>query len=229
MTKGVKNSMKLGSISKLARDVEYTTDRNAFELRMRLQKTEERYIPLLWKIYKLIKMTDYAPERIQEILNRGVTYEDVAKRHGVTIGTIKRQVHNFSQKMVEIWGENDLIEMLRDGGDIDEEYLKEVELLVDDSIRNSNLIIESLEDKFSVNILDGVSINQDFSNIGREEFTILRNKLVSFSIPSQEFILKNTDKKLISYGIYLLITPEENLNAEDRARKKELISFTKIK
>jgi len=221
--------VKLGSISKLVRDVEYTTDRRAFELRMRLHKTEERYIPLLWKIYKLFITTDYAPERVREILSRGVTYSDVAKKHGVTIGTIKRQVHNFSKKMLEVWGEKDIIEMLRAGGDIDEEYLKNIEILVDDALRNSNILIENLEDKFSVNILDGVNLSQDFSKIDRDEFTMLRNRLVSFSIPSQEFILKNMDKKLISYGVYLLVTPDENLTPEDRARKKELISFTKIR
>ena len=76
--------------------------------------------------------------------------------------------------------------------------------------------------------MEGVNINQNFSDIDRDDFIMLRNKLVSFSKPSQEFILKNTDKKLISYGVYLLMTSEDRLNEEDKARKKELENFTKI-
>lgn len=221
--------MKIGTISKLVKDVEYTTDRQAFELRMKIQCVDEKNIPLLWKIYKLIIMTDYAPKRVRETFNKGVTYKDIAEKDGVNIGTVKRQVHNFSRKMVEVWGDEDIINILREGKDIEESYLENIELLVDDCLKNSELLLENLEDKFSVNILKNVDMGLNFSGIGRDDFIMLRNKLVSFSIPSQEFILKNLDNKLLSYGVYLLTTPYDNMNPEDRSRKKELVGFTKIK
>ena len=220
--------MKTVSISQMARVVENTKNRDAFEFRLKFSGVDEKYIDVLWKIYKLIHLTDYAPERVREVFKRDTTYADVADRHNVAIGTIKREVHAFSKKLRQSWG-GDLWEMLMEGEDIDDDYVKELEVIVEDSLSSVNILQENLEDKFVVDLMKYVNISQQFGEISNEDFVWLRQKLVSFSKEAQKFILENTDKKLLSYGIYLLSTDDKKLNKLDRERKEELLKFTMIK
>lgn len=221
------STMKTISITRLCKDVEYTMNKDVFELRLKFKQIPDKYVGILWKFYFLIKFTDYTPVRIKDLLTRDTTYQDVADRHGVTLGAVKTEMFLFTKSLAEIFP-IDFVGIIRDGGDIEESYHKYVDLILDELIDNSKVDFYDLKDSFTVDIFKSADIEGDFSHITDDDYIKLRNKLVTFSKPSQQFIFENMDRTLVNYGVYLLVTKEENLNEQDRERKRDLMKFTKL-
>lgn len=219
--------MKTISITRLCKDVEYTNNKKIFEARLKFKKIPEKYIELLWKFYRLIKFTDFTSDRIKDLFSRGTSYQQVADKYGITLGAVKTDVFLFTKSLSEIFP-IDFIAIIRDGKDLDEEYYTYVDVILDEIYSNVHVNYYDIKDSFSVDIFSISNTNQDFSDISTEDYLSLRDKLVMFSKPSQEFVLKNMDNKLLSYGVYLLTTKEEFLSEVDKERKKDLMKFTKI-
>ena len=219
--------MRTVSISQLSRAVEYTTDKDAFVFRLKFHKIDEDIINILWKMYKLIHLTDYAPERVREALKKDKRYSDVARDYGVSVGTIKREVHDLSKRLQASWG-GDLWEMVRNKEEISPDYLRKLNVILDDSLDRSNILIENIEDKFTVDLSKYRIKRGDYKNITDEDFLSMRQKMTTFSKNAQKFILDNMDETLVGYGLYLLSEKDTNLSDKERQRKEELQRFTMI-
>ena len=226
--KVITKEMKTISITRLCKAAGYTKNREVFFKRLELQGFNDDSIRILWKMYKLLTMTDFTPKKIREVFKRDTKYSQVAEKYNITIGALKNEVHNFSRRLLDFF-KIDVFETLSKGNNIDKEMLNTIEIIIDDLLNQHNLVETSLEDLFSVKIFDKAKgvYNSSFEDITDEDFINLRSKLVHFSIPSQKFILNNMDNNLINYGVYLLTTPYENLSERDKIRRNQLIKFTK--
>ena len=224
-------NMKVMSINRLSKVVEFTKDREVFNLRLKYYGIKDfRITNLLWKIYKLVHFTDYPPLKVKEALSKGEKYADVAEKYGVKEGTIKKEVHDFGYKLQKLWG-GDIWEMIEneeiEGEDV---YVKELERIVDDSLSNCNVIVEDLvEDKFVVDVFSYADLKEDFKEISNEDYHYVKNLFSGLSKKVLETKIGNADKYLVSYGVYLLVTPERELTDLEKERKKELLLFTKLR
>lgn len=219
--------MKTISITRLCKDVEYTMNKDVFELRLKYKKVPDKYISILWKFYYLIKFTDFAPDRMRDLFSRSTTYQDVADKYEVSLGAIKTEVFLFTKSVSEIFP-IDFIDMIKNGEELDETYYKYTDTILGELIQNSKAVFYGLQDSFTVNIFEDVNIKEDFSNITDDDYLKLRSKLVIFSKPSQDFIYENMDKNLLNYGAYLLCTKDGLLSDKDKERKEDLLKFTKL-
>lgn len=220
--------MKTRSITRLLKLVDYTTDYTSFDVRLRFAGIDNQYTPFLWDLYRLLRFTDFTPEHVKEVFNSDNTYSDVADKFELSVGSIKTEVHNFSKKLAEIF-QGDILEDILDKKDIDHDYFRNVELIVMDSLERREIDLKGLSGKvFTVDILNVNFKKEELPEINTEEFLSLRNKIVSFSIPSQKFVYDNMPQEHKAYVSYLLNTPSGNLTEADKQRREEILKFCKI-
>lgn len=221
--------MKVSTVTKLTKIVENTRDKGSFKLRLKFYGIEnERYIRFMWKVYKLIHFTNMFPEKIRKTLWEGGKYAELARKYDVPYNSLKTEVYLACRDFLGMLDIDPVKEML-EFKELDEEKLKDVEYILDDKLENNEILIDDLlEHNLTIDVTDVDYEGEDFSDINRDDFIKLRDKLVYFSKPSQKFIYDNIDERMKKYAAYLLDNPKHKLSKEDRERRGEILKFTKI-
>ncbi|MDW5300490.1 MAG: hypothetical protein SA378_10180 [Sedimentibacter sp.] len=221
--------MKTRNITRFLKIIDYTTDYESFDTRLRFEGIDNQYIPFLWDLYMLIRFTDFTPEHVKEVFNSDITYQDVADKFGLSLGSVKAEVHNFSKKLDKVF-QGDILGQIIDKESIDQEYFKKLELLVVDSLKrripNSKDILEK---SFSINLLNVPYKKEELPEIGMEEFKNIKNIVMTFSIPLQEYSYNKMNVSHKQYISYLLNTNDTDLGELDRKRKKEILNYCQIR
>ena len=215
------NSIKLKEFLKR---VGNTDDFITFKLRLRGLQRDEKKVEVLWTIYKIIKNSDIFSDEVKEyFLAESSNYKDISLKFGVSESNLKNRIFRQTKKFFDLLG-SDLIEDIINNelNDIECEYIhKDLKQL----LKNRKIKNNTIEDYFSEDIFSNANLNQDFSFIDEEDFLLARDILSRFSIPANEFMLKNLDSELKDYIVYLLVTPESHLLMEDKARKENVLTF----
>lgn len=219
----------MSTITRLTKVVENTKDKNAFKVRIKYYGVEdEDEIRVLWKVYKLVHFTNMFSEPIRRALWEGGNYEEIAKRYDIPFNTLKTEAYLGCRELLGVFGK-DIIRDILEIKEVDKEELKDAELILDDLLNNHYTVEkEYIEDFFTVDIFKVKYSDEDFSDIDRDEFVTLRNTLVYFSRPSQQFIYEHINDRSKKYVAYLLETPENKLSGEDLQRRAEILKFTRI-
>ncbi|HAQ41688.1 MAG TPA: hypothetical protein DCM73_13220 [Clostridiales bacterium] len=219
--------MKIGSITRLIEMVHFTEEYSPFESHLKLNEIDNKYIPFLYALYRLVRFTDFVPEHVRKILEPDMTYQKSADYFGLKLGTIKAEVTGFNRKLCATF-KKDILGDILDKKEIDDEFFKQVDVIVWDLLSQREPHIEAnFKNNFTVNVLS-VPYNEEIFSKNKFDDATFEKIIIDmafYSLKMQQYYFRKMNSEYKQYVSYLLNTVDGKLDNKDRHRKRKLIDY----